>query len=384
MSIFGTPGNLENKVSRQLFYEPALTPTFGMPLFNKMETPKKNKSQSSIILNTNATSSKKTFTCKQLSFDNPEQVVPAQGTFFSRGLSSPEKVDTKPVPMFRPENASFNEEPLKQSLKRGSSTQSSNEKKGLKIQRTDHFETTSSLIESPSYKVLCENAKKKCFEINNKKISVEHFADGTFQNVYKINADHQIICDTPNENVLLKVFNEPLSKLPEDNIKKYTQNSIDNYRIALKLGLPCAEIFNVDTALNDRYYLVKMIPGTIDLKNENHLQQICRFFKVTFENKYTCDLTYDNLRVQNDGTVTLIDYAEKKLNYEKIDSIRMYSITFLMGWGRKVRDTYNLYEEEGRSFTKKLLDRFTENLGYEDDWIETALDEHFSNFRVDV
>lgn len=274
--------------------------------------------------------------------------------------------------------SNFEDDILPQSLKRDASSQSDIQKKIQKRQKTSHIKNEYLAPNNPPiFKVLHENAEMNLFKINNKSVNTKIFAKGTFQKVYVINADHQIIQETHNSKILLKVFH---LNLLETKLQYYMKNSIDNYHRAIELGLPCAKIYNIKTALEDKYYLVEMVPNKIDLKNEDHLQQICRFFKVSYENKYTCDLTYDNLRVQNDGTVTLIDFAEKKINYDKNNSFRMYAITFLMGWGREVRATYNLYGNEGRNFTKKLLAKFTENLGYETEWIELALDEHFKIF----
>lgn len=218
-----------------------------------------------------------------------------------------------------------------------------------------------------------EKQQKLELIINNKQVNTQFFAAGSYLEAFDIHTPEHpsLIENVPNYRVLLKSF---LKKHAGDKEKcqKYIRTGLGNHHRALELDLPCATIFNMDTADKDMFYLVEKIPCELDLNSESQLDQIGKFFEVSHKNSYLCDLAYGNLRVKEDGTVTLIDNVEKNFDYNDRNKYRIFAIQFLKTWVK-----YCVDNNKGRETANRLLHRFTDGLGFEQDWIEAALNEYY-------
>lgn len=232
-------------------------------------------------------------------------------------------------------------------------------------------------VEAPSpFLEICKKAEEKEIIINNKNVSLESFATGSYLEAYEVTThDNYLIDNVPNTQLLLKIF---LKKHAYNTTKcqTYIKTAIGNYTRALNLGLPCAKIYTSET---DMFYLVEKIPNKIVLTKKEQLNQIRKFFEVSHKNGYLCDLSYDNLRVREDGTVVLIDFVEKNFDYNDQSKFRIFAIQFLKSWAKQVQDN----GKDRHTATYLLLD-LTAGLGIEEAWINAALNEYWVELNHNV
>lgn len=239
------------------------------------------------------------------------------------------------------------------------------------------------------YKVIYESIKNSKMTIKNLPIKTTYFAAGTFVEVYSINASKPLFKGIKNENILLKVFNRNHMNFP-DKTHKYMENSLANYKQALNLNIPCAEIYNADTALQDGYYLVERIQDEIKLSDEididnlnphlhanyqSFIEKVRYFFEISYNNKFLIDLSISNIRQNSEGKFILTDFVEKPFSMELREKYGIFAIQFLKSWCKAVQ--VHLKEQDGRAVASRLLTDLTRDLNYDDKWIEAALDTYF-------
>ncbi|MBA3239224.1 MAG: hypothetical protein H0T62_12870 [Parachlamydiaceae bacterium] len=233
------------------------------------------------------------------------------------------------------------------------------------------------------YEKLFWSSEKGCLVKGKESFSLTRFAKGSFMNAYKFNGLTTIQNGVSNDKLLIKLYAADSKSFNEVKAPVYMQNSINNYHEAVRLGLSVSTIYNIETALTDKYFLVEFIPAEVDLGNEHHLKQVQHFIKVSYENKIPFDLSFSNLRVKEDGTVTLIDFVEKPFNFTENYKLLDFTITYLKSWVKSARDltmNSNLSYENRKELARQLLSLLTEDLevhGFSPQWSQQALSEYF-------
>lgn len=254
-------------------------------------------------------------------------------------------------------------------------------KKGKLVRR---YATTAQVAISV-FKVLFNKAEQSRYETSFMILGVPAklipFADGTFVRAYGVLASEKIHQESENENLLVKLYHGQKTKFGEKALQKYMKISLENYDKAIALELPHAKIYNRETALNDKFYLVEKIPNEIDWQDGNHITQVISIFETVFKKQYPGDLSYANLRVTNEGTVVLIDFSEKNIDFSNTYKIYNFVLQMFRGWCRKIQETHR--QDEGRSEAKKLLDQFFAVMPereryFDNEKYEELLSEYFS------
>lgn len=223
---------------------------------------------------------------------------------------------------------------------------------------------------SPHEKLYSEIKSSKSLKIQNIQTTLNFFAKGTFMASYSIEAKQSLISDVPNEQVLLKLYHGEKTKF-SSKLFEYMKSSVANYHAVQELGVSVAKIYNIETALTDAYFLTELIPHPINIKEEHQIEQITAIFQKSFQAHVLMDLAYGNLRVRDDGGVTLVDFVEKPFEFENKQKLRMFAIQFLKSWCKTV---------ETKVEAEKLLSRLTgglEKQGFDPDWNKAALEESF-------
>jgi hypothetical protein len=140
-------------------------------------------------------------------------------------------------------------------------------------------------------------------EFNSMK--VVFFAEGSYCNVYSIEgADH----------LLLKAFHGVKSGFNESRLRNYLIHSAKNYAAIQALGLPVAEITNIGTMVEKGHIIQRKIPHALDMDNPAQMAKVQAFFTASSQNNVPMDLQAQNFRVDEKGTVYLIDFLEETIN----------------------------------------------------------------------
>ena len=232
------------------------------------------------------------------------------------------------------------------------------------------------VIASP-YRDLYTYAQAGTLQIQDKYVNLSLFSNaGSYMSVYSTQADHPIVPSIPNEQLLVKIYNDEKSTFLEVHLCKYMNSSIENYHAAKKLGIDVATIYNIETAQTDRFFLQEKIPHQIDLNDSAQMEQVRALFFASLEHKLILDLLPSNLRLRDDGSVTLIDFVE-----ERIDEIDIFIKHAVSLWCNQFA------KEHGRdkALTTQFLADFTRGFdkhGYDLAWNETFLEEIFFEVKI--
>jgi hypothetical protein len=202
--------------------------------------------------------------------------------------------------------------------------------------------------------------------INGKNEIVIPFAKGTYMEAFTIDS---------RKDQLVKLYFRDFN---EAKYKACMANSLENYRSVCDLDLPVSTIYNSETALQDHFFLVEFVPNPLDYQNEEQLKQVIAYFQATYAAGIACDLSIDNLRVDDLGVVKLIDFMEEKLSLQKKkDKFGRSAIQNLKSWCRAVRDA-NMKESNDaqRQKAQALIDELTNGLeayGFDPVWKTEAM-----------
>jgi hypothetical protein len=211
-------------------------------------------------------------------------------------------------------------------------------------------------------------------------------------NCYSIRAEGSLIPNVSNDQVLVKLYHgkqgHKARRFASELLSGYTKCSIANYKEIQNLGIPVASIYNLETALEECVFIVEKVPYELDLNQDYQLEQVCDLFKKSFENKAPIDLSFNNLRVQENGSVTVVDFVEKSYDFNKTSKLRDFTIQFLKSWCWKASHftvANQGSQAEARMAAQKLLIRLTQGLqkhGFDLSWNQAALDECFCELEL--
>ena len=259
-------------------------------------------------------------------------------------------------------------------------------KNNQKGARTAHAVNIHLQRQSPYEQLFSKLEKAQGLNILGLTVALNFFAAGSFMNSYSVKADLTLIPDVPNDHLLLKAYHgihfQGRTKFTPA-LSEYMQNSIDNYNAVQRLRIPVATIYNLKTALEDRFFIVKKIPHAIDLSRPDHIEQVSALFKKSFQNRVLIDLAFSNLRADDNGTVTLVDFVEQPFDFNDKQKMKNFAIKFLNSWRTPVQIlclTKNLSKSETKEKAQNLLMSLTQDLdkyGFNPTWIQGALDESF-------
>jgi len=233
-------------------------------------------------------------------------------------------------------------------------------------------------VESSPYETLFQTISgEKTLSLYGVKAKLERIGQGYFMHTFAMKAETEILPDIANDTLLVKFYHGAKGGFGENRLSTYTSSSLRNYETALSLNLPVAQIHNADTALQDRYFLVERIPHEIEMPQD--IEKVHQFFKAAFANKVYFDLHPSNLRKREDGTVTLIDFVEEKINFKTSSGSECACrITALLtAWAER-----GASRAEGEQIVKRLTAGLEEH-GFDPQWAEDALQTaHFSQETI--
>ncbi len=162
------------------------------------------------------------------------------------------------------------------------------------------------------FQTLCQQAKSGSIVIQNYQMTLSYLAQGSYMDVHKIKTREPQLFPISNEQWIIKTCNEIHASKPEATVRKILSRSMEHYREAVNDGLKVAEILNAETAVEDGYIVQKYIEHAVDLDDENQMKQVRQFFLFCLKNQRRLDLLPSNLRVNGEGEVILVDFAESK------------------------------------------------------------------------
>lgn len=229
---------------------------------------------------------------------------------------------------------------------------------------------SSAMRESP-YEQQHLQLKDGLFHYQGRVFQVSYFAKGTFSNVYIFNQQTPSIIPSVGDNstLVLKAFHgEVDTGFLEGILKIYLQNSLDNYRAVQGLGLPVATIYNLDSAIGDRVIIQSKIPHPINFSDASQMAQVQNFFGLSIESGVPMDLQPANLRVDDKGTVVLIDFVEDE------DLILLPAITLACSAWCKVFKESGLTKDQARTQLEQITaDFFNKHPDFNTAWLERIL-----------
>jgi hypothetical protein len=180
---------------------------------------------------------------------------------------------------------------------------------------------------------------------------------GTFMEILRIESDNQLF-SVPNDSLVFKMYTQRRSNSKESIVLGYMENSIKNYKKALKLGLNVATIYNIKSAKTDGFIVQEKIPYEVDVNNEDHINKVREFFIASLKNNVTFDLKPSNLGIREDGKVALFDFVE-----DPSDGLMIFINQAVFLWAEKYAQDFHSRKE-----TEEFLSRFTagfEEFGYD-------------------
>lgn len=228
---------------------------------------------------------------------------------------------------------------------------------------------------SSAFRQTFMSAENGSLKINNVNYNLgEPIGEGTFMRVYEVLGNEMVA----------KVFKDGKLKFNDIVMVACMKNAITNYKAAKKIGLPVSKIYNIETALADKCFLVELIPEEVSLTNRNHLDQMRHFFEMSYEHKIPFDLALSNFRVKLNNTdeiVRLVDFTEERLEFENSDEFSLFAIQIAKSYAQAVANltaNSDLSIAMKRLFAEKFLNELTHSLkGYNPEWNQEALNQVF-------
>lgn len=217
-----------------------------------------------------------------------------------------------------------------------------------------------SLPPSP-FETVSKNAQNGVLLFQGQYLSLSFLDNGSYMDIYTTEG-------LPKR--VIKVFNSKMSASSPIFLKKCMRTALYSYKAIQNLGLRVATIHNAETALEDCYYDQEQIAYKVDVLNPSHLEQARQFFIAFLQNKEKIlfDLLPSNLRVTEEGIVTLIDFVE-----EDDDSWDIFCKHALEKWCQ----FYMSKTDASPEAALKFLNQFTK--GFEKHGFDLAWNEEISS-----
>lgn len=183
---------------------------------------------------------------------------------------------------------------------------------------------------------------------NTFKYSVTYLATGSYFNVYTLDGNEEtIIPGVDNSELVFKAFHGEKSGFEESRLREYLRNAIKNYHAVKAAGLPVAEIYNADTAVEDGYIIQRKVSGKVDPLNDQHMLEVQKFFEISLNESLVMDLLPQNFGLEN-GHVVLFDFVE-----DPMDVISVFHKHAIEYWLKLYR-TVCLKKDQAADFLNKL------------------------------
>ena len=190
--------------------------------------------------------------------------------------------------------------------------------------------------------------------VQGKNVELVPYAEGSYMNVHTVHAEHPLVSSLANDQLVLKFYNDQKSNFRASRLESYMSSSITNYSAAITKGLAVAKIYNLDTAKIDCFFLQEKVPHEVDVTHSFQMEQVHQFFLASLKYKVVLDLKPSNLRVKDNGIVTLIDFVEDAENDGGI-------VAFINQALRLWCTQYKAFGKN-KAETKEFLDQLTKGL----------------------
>lgn len=225
------------------------------------------------------------------------------------------------------------------------------------------------------FQVLRSKILSNSFCINNQPVSLQFLGKGSFMDAYTLEASAPVVSSTPNDKVVLKTYNSERSSSNPAKLSKFLKSSIANYKQAQNLNLPVATIYNIKTALEDKFFLQEKIPHPANVTNASHISQLRQFLLASLKNQVCFDLLPQNLRVTEESALTLIDFVE-----DKSDGIMVFINHAVKLWATEMKEVLSANITQVAKFLSDLTQDF-DQYGYDLNYNQQILDNLFFEIR---
>jgi hypothetical protein len=140
----------------------------------------------------------------------------------------------------------------------------------------------------------------------------------------------RLLANLPNEHLIVKLFRDHcilVKGSPERVTDKTVNIVLAQYRQLLQAGLPVATLYNLKEAEEGcGFFLFEQVPHAffvpwrqgskideLSASAKGLLNQLRNLFHQTYQHGIIPDLRPDNLRLRDDGTLTLVDLREQDI-----------------------------------------------------------------------
>ncbi|MBA3602597.1 MAG: hypothetical protein H0W50_02930 [Parachlamydiaceae bacterium] len=235
------------------------------------------------------------------------------------------------------------------------------------------------------YEELYKNDYKQFETIINENVTtLTCMGEGSLMKAYDVQAKNQVLEGISNDNILVKLymlkrFKGVVTSSTLD-LKKFMETAIKSYKKAKDLEIPQAILYNIDTAVDDCYFIVEKIHESLDIECCEQMAQVKDLFKIYFEKNLVLDLAPANLCVKTETgdkkIVVLVDYLEKEIKIKKNTSRDEFFENILTRWYNAIKKkSFNLSDVEKESKAIGMLNDLTQGLdkyGFNPTWIVNA------------
>ena len=219
--------------------------------------------------------------------------------------------------------------------------------------------------------------KKRSIKYNGKnfQLKIINDAKGHYKQAFEIVSKNSIINNIENSNLLIKGFLEiRIRKSCDTKLEGFVKNSIAQYKKVKEAGLLVANIYNIDTILKDKYFIVKKIPKKIELsfpierqfenldkQTEDIILSVKKFFNFVVEKKVSLDLLPQNFHLNEENEPILIDLRE----VEDESDLIVLLVKDLLNWSGKNLTILKKLTEDFVSLDCALANEIEEKLQME-------------------
>ncbi len=221
--------------------------------------------------------------------------------------------------------------------------------------------------------------------INGENTTLKCMGTGSVMKAYDVSAKKQLCSGIENDEILVKLYKLTrnkgiVSSSQLNSLRKLMETAIESYKKARDLEIPQAILYNIDSAIDDCYFIVEKIHDELDIKCCEQMAQVKNLFRIYFEKQIVLDLAPANLRVQtkleNKKIVVLVDYMETDKKIQNNLPRDEFFEHILKRWYNEIKKNFpDLSKNEKENKAIGILVELTKGLdeyGFNPTWIVNA------------
>jgi hypothetical protein len=208
-------------------------------------------------------------------------------------------------------------------------------------------------------------------------VKIMEGAIGEYKQAFQVIDTQNIFDHIQNEDIIVKTYHPLCVWKSSTKLEKFMKCAINHYELLNKLQLNVAEILNIETAMEDNFFLVKKIPYSVNLSSwgpnaENKykqfeelekidkviLEQAKHFFNVSIQNQTEIDLLPDNLRYDGEEKLHLIDLPDDKVVIHQLDDLAVEIHQKIKQWANGNSSIFDYLTQDFESINPKFSKNF--------------------------